>query len=359
MQTDSIDRAFWNNRRVLVTGHTGFMGGWLCLWLTVLGARVAGYSLAPPTRPNFFEATGLEDRMCSMIGDIRQGNKLSQAMTEFSPDVVIHLAAQPLVGQAYEAPAETFSVNVQGTVNLLQAIRTTESVRTALIVTTDKVYEDNNGKAGYRESDRLGGQEPYGASKACCELAVDAFRHSYFDDRGLGIATIRAGNIVGGGDWAANRLVPDAIRAFSSGRPFSIRNPDAVRPWQHVLDPLCGYLILAQVLSKEPATYSGPWNFGPAEADAATVGMVADHLARLWGEGALWSHDGGTLRGGAKEAKLLRLSSDKAFTQLGWTPRWGLERALSASVDWYRNFLKRQDMGAFSIQQIALAEGAN
>lgn len=364
MPPNRIKPEFWKGRRVLVTGHTGFMGGWLCLWLDQLGAKLAGYALAPARQPCLFEATGLGGRMESMIADIRDSERLVATMTEFKPEIVMHLAAQPLVNDAHRDPVETFGVNVMGTVNVLQAIRATPSVQSALIVTTDKVYENREWAWGYRESDALGGHEPYGASKACAEFAVEAFRGSYFsDDRQLGIATIRAGNIIGGGDWSDNRLIPDAVRAFGARKPLSLRNPVSIRPWQHVLDPLRGYLMLGQRLAEDATQWSGPWNFGPAEDDAVPVSVIADEITRLWGEGARWQCE--ALDGAqnadtvAKESQRLVLSSSQAQTRLDWHPVWRLQRALAATVDWYKAHLAQRDMYRFSIQQIALAEGSN
>jgi CDP-glucose 4,6-dehydratase len=341
------------------------MGGWLCLWLARLGARVSGYSLPPLTDPNLFETLGLADRMESTFGDVRDSGALGQAMAGFRPDIVMHLAAQPLVGAAHEDPVETFDVNLMGTVNVLEAIRTTPGVKSALIVTTDKVYENREWSWGYRETDALGGHEPYGASKACAELAVEAFRRSYFSAaRPVGIATIRAGNIIGGGDWAANRLVPDAVRCFGADAPLTLRHPDAIRPWQHVLDPLRGYLMLAQRLTGDGRAWSGPWNFGPAEEDPVRVADVADELVRLWSGGARWVIDGNAARNtaagiAARETRTLLLSSSQANSHLGWRPAWGLKRALAASVEWYKAHLAHQDMFRFSLGQIALAEGSN
>ena len=362
MQTDRIDPGFWRGRRVFVTGHTGFMGGWLCLWLCRLGAQVTGYALSPSPSPNLFEATGLAQRMRSIVADVRDLERLTAALNDSAPDIVMHLAAQPLVGVAYREPVATFAVNVMGTVNVLQAIRATGSVRSALVVTTDKVYENREWPWGYRECDALGGHEPYGASKACAELAVGAFRDSYFDaGRRVGIATIRAGNIIGGGDWAANRLVPDAVRAFSAGTPLVPRNPDATRPWQHVLDPLRGYLMLAQRLTEDPAAWSGPWNFGPAEDDTLPVTAVAEELARLWGDGARCHFQPApdAAPDAAREARQLALSSSQAQARLGWRPVWRLQRALAETVAWYKAHLAQADMDSFSLRQIALVEGAN
>lgn len=347
---------------MFVTGHTGFMGSWLCLWLCRLGAQVTGYALSPAATPNLFEATRLGERMRSLVADVRDLDRLTAALADAAPEIVMHLAAQPLVGVAHSDPVETFSVNVMGTVNLLQAIRATASVQSALVVTTDKVYENREWAWGYRECDALGGHEPYGASKAGAEFAVEAFRRSYFSGpRKVGLATIRAGNIIGGGDWAENRLVPDAVRAFSAGRPLSPRNPAATRPWQHVLDPLRGYLMLGQRLAEDAERWSGPWNFGPAEDDAVPVATVAGELARLWGDGALCHDAGGAAPAAdaAKESQQLVLSSSQAQARLNWRPVWRLQRALAETVAWYKAYFAQRDMDAFSLQQIALVEGTN
>jgi len=338
------------------------MGSWLCLWLSRLGAEVAGYALAPPTQPSLFDTTALAERMHSTIADIRDLERLTTDMKDFAPELVFHLAAQPLVGAAHRDPVETFSTNVMGTVNVLQAIRQTPSVNAALIVTTDKVYENQEWDWGYREQDPLGGHEPYGTSKACAELAVNAFRQSYFSDtRNIGVATIRAGNIIGGGDWAENRLIPDAVRAYAADKPLSLRNPDATRPWQHVLDPLRGYFMLAQRLAEAPSQWSGPWNLGPAEDDSLPVSVIADELTRLWGNGASWHREGGALpnSAGVKEAQQLVLSSSQAMKKLEWRPVWRIHRALAASIDWYKAHFAHQDMYGFSMQQISLIEGSN
>ncbi|MDX1486364.1 MAG: CDP-glucose 4,6-dehydratase, partial [Alphaproteobacteria bacterium] len=276
--------SFWNGRRVFVTGHTGFMGGWLSERLVSLGAQVTGYALPAPTEPSFFEATSLWQRVPTVTADIRDLERLTAIMASTRPEIVFHLAAQPLVRQAYAAPIETFSTNTMGTVNVLEAMRRAGGVAASVIVTTDKVYENHEWSWGYRESDPLGGREPYGVSKACAELAVEAYVRSYFlqDGAGPAMATVRAGNIIGGGDGAADRLIPDAVRAFSEGRPLLIRNPDAVRPWQHVLEPVTGMITLAERLVQTPDSAAGSWNFGPEESDSRTVSWVADKLVDAW-----------------------------------------------------------------------------
>jgi CDP-glucose 4,6-dehydratase len=360
MQAVGIDKGFWSGRRVFVTGHTGFIGGWLCAWLERLGAEIAGYALRPPTEPNFFEAFGLDRNIVNHIADIRDRESLRSAMTEFAPEIVIHLAAQPLVRQAHAHPIETFEVNVMGTANVLEVLRDMQSARAAVIMTTDKVYRDDGLDRGYRENDILGGREPYGCSKACAEHVVDAYRESYFGvgDSGPAIATVRAGNVVGGGDWARDRLIPDAVRAVVAGRPIEIRNPAAVRPWQHALDPIRGMLMLARVLAEDPRCGTGGWNFGPGAADTWPVSRVADAFTQRWGDAAEWRVPG-TESAAPYEAKLLRLDSAKAKNDLGWRPRWTIERALSATVEWYRAHVAGYDVRALTFDQIAAFEGAN
>ncbi len=288
MQTVGIDREFWSGRRVFVTGHTGFIGGWLCAWLDGLGAKTAGYALAPAGEPSFYRAVDLARTVDGHIADIRDRDRLTEAIAGFAPEIVVHLAAQPLVRKAHAEPIETFEVNVMGTANLLEALRETPSARAAVIMTTDKVYRNDERDRGYREDDALGGREPYGCSKACAEHVVNAYRKSYFDGASprLGIATARAGNVIGGGDWSDDRLVPDAVRALAAGRTLEIRNPAAIRPWQHALDPIRGILLLAQRLAGTPERWSGVWNFGPAADDAWPVSRLADAFVRLWGDDA-------------------------------------------------------------------------
>jgi CDP-glucose 4,6-dehydratase len=355
MSAGGVRPGFWKGRRVLVTGHTGFMGGWLAAWLARLGARVTGYALTPPTDPSFFEAFGLARQIDSHIADVRDLRRLSEVMRGCRPDVVFHLAAQPLVREAYARPIETFSTNVMGTANLLEAMRAAGSVAAAVIVTSDKVYDNRERAEGYREADALGGREPYGASKACAEIVVRAYRDSYFDaGRGrVGIATARAGNVIGGGDWAKDRIVPDAVRAFSAHQPLLIRNPSATRPWQHVLEPLRGYLMLAERLADDPSRWSGPWNFGPADSDARPVAWLAGEIAGRWGDGATWRAETGD---SIYEAKLLSVDIAKAETELGWRPAWAIERAAAVTIDWYKDHLRQGDARGLTVSQIEAYE---
>lgn len=358
MQAVGIEPGFWKGRRVFLTGHTGFIGGWVSLWLQRLGADLTGYALDPPTRPSLFEAAAVGDPMRSIIGDIRDIPHLSAAIRDCDPEVVIHLAAQPLVREAYDNPIDTLAVNVMGTANLLQAMRGLEYLKSAVIMTTDKVYENVEWDHGYREDDRLGGREPYGVSKACAELVTDAFRASYFADKSAPMmATVRAGNVIGGGDWAADRLLPDAMRAFAAEKPLFIRNPASVRPWQHVLDPAAGILMLAERLADGDPSAAQGWNFGPPEEDTLPVSEIADEATRLWGKSAHWKTEGTST--GPYEAKLLSLNSGLARTRLGWRRRWSVKRALAASVEWYKAELAGNDMREFSMQQIAAYQGAN
>ena len=351
MSTVGLNPEFWRGRRVFVTGHTGFIGSWFGLWLSQLGAEVTGYALPAPTDPSHFESIGLANDLHSIIGDVRELSTLSGAMAAASPEIIVHLAAQPLVRRAFSEPVETFDTNVMGTANLLQAARQSANVRAIVVMTTDKVYKNRNWAWGYRENDRLGGTEPYGASKACAEHVVEAFRHSYFMDgeAPCGIATVRAGNVIGGGDWAVDRIVPDAIKAFAAGEPLWMRNPDAVRPWQHVLEPISGCLMLAERLIQDPEQFSSAWNLGPDEHEARPVSWLVGELARCWGGPTQAMRDNRT---GPQEAQLLMLSNAKAKAELGWHPVVSVEAALALSVEWYRRHLNKGDVRHLSIQQI-------
>jgi CDP-glucose 4,6-dehydratase len=323
---------FWRDRSVFVTGHTGFKGGWLATWLLDLGSRVAGYALAPPSCPSYFVRCGLAERVTTHLADIRDVATLQAALAAARPSVVFHLAAQPIVRRSYQEPLETISINVMGTSALLEAIRHTPSVEAVVVVTSDKCYENVERPQGYREDDALGGHDPYSASKAAAELVASAYRRSFFPTGAPGLATVRAGNVIGGGDWAADRLVPDAMRAVVRGEPIRVRNPAAVRPWEHVLEPLGGYLRLAERLAGS-AEFAGAWNFGPRDGDAVSVGALADLIVGQW-EGASWESTPET--NPPHEAGLLRLDWSKARTRLGWHPGLSIKEAVALTVDWYR-----------------------
>ncbi len=345
---------------MLLTGHTGFKGSWLALWLQGLKANVAGYALAPKTQPNLFALGRVAEGMTSAIADIRDLSTLKQVMLECQPEIVFHLAAQPLVLESYKNPVETYAINVMGTVNVLEAVRQIESVRVIVNVTSDKCYENREWIWGYRESETLGGYDPYSSSKACAELVSAAYRKSFFNpnsDSSVALATARSGNVIGGGDWADDRLVPDCLRAFERGKRVKLRSPRAVRPWQHVLEPISGYLVLAEKLfSGEAYRYARAWNFGPNAEGDATVAEVASHLAHLWGDGAGIETESGQDR--PHEAGYLKLDITHARTELGWQPSWSVKQALQATVDWHRAWLEGKDMQDYSLAQIAAYQGA-
>lgn len=342
--------AFWRGQRVMVTGHTGFKGGWLSLMLTELGAEVSGLALPPDPEPSLFAALGLNAMVNHRVGDIRDYRTVETALRDARPDIVFHLAAQSLVKLSYSEPVETYATNLMGTVHVLEACRQLGSIKAAVVVTSDKCYENLGLARGYHEADRLGGADPYSNSKACAELAAGAYRESFFSGAsGMRLATARAGNVIGGGDWAAFRLVPDAMRAFQAGETLRIRHPEATRPWQHVLEPLHGYLMLAEALCTGMPVAEG-WNFGPDDADNVTVRTVVDKLVALWGGGAGWELEGGFH---VHEAHLLHVDSAKARARLGWHPRLGLDEALAWTVAWYRAFHAGADMRATTAQQIA------
>ena len=346
-------RSVVEGRRVLVTGHTGFKGSWLSLWLDSLGAVVSGLALDPPTEPSMYVACGLDEIVDSTIADIRDLAKVEGAFERVRPEIVFHLAAQPIVRVSYEAPVDTFATNVMGTVNVLEAARRAPSLRAAVVITSDKCYENREHDAGYCETDPLGGHDPYSASKACAELVTAAYARSFFggtDGTQAGVVSARAGNVVGGGDWAEDRLVPDAARALSAGAVVEVRNPTSVRPWQHVLEPLGGYLMLARLALECDPGYAGAWNFGPKGGDVHTVRDVVDQLVSAWGSGSWRDVSGGPA---PHEAALLALDSSKACTQLGWRSVMDLDEALGATAEWYKAFYAGEDMRQLTLDQIA------
>jgi CDP-glucose 4,6-dehydratase len=337
---------FWNDRRVLLTGHTGFKGSWLALWLHGLGARVTGLAL-PALPDSLFVAANVEAALDHRIGDIRDLSVVGAAVRTLEPEIIFHLAAQSLVRASYRDPLGTFATNVQGTANVLQAAAGSDSVRAIVVVTSDKCYENREQPAGYVESDRMGGDDPYSASKGCAELVAHSWRQSFFG--GGKVASARAGNVIGGGDWAEDRLVPDLMRAFLAGKPAAIRNPASVRPWQHVLDPLFGYLMLAERLYAEKSFAQG-WNFGPDRQSVVSVGAIADRLVEMWGGGARWERISET--DPPKESTILQLDSAKARRRLQWHAAWSLERALDSTVAWYKSYAAQEAIAKTTRQQI-------
>jgi len=349
-----INKEFWNKKRVLITGHTGFKGSWLCLILNKLGSDVYGYALEPPTKPSMFEAAGIDGLVNSYIGDIRDYDKLLHVIQLVRPEIVIHMAAQPLVRESYKNPVETYSTNVMGTVNLLEAIRHAPGIKAVVNVTTDKCYENKEWHWGYRENEPMGGYDPYSNSKACSELVTASYRNSFFNPKdykkhGVAIASARAGNVIGGGDWAEDRLIPDFIRAISNGEEVKIRSPYAIRPWQHVLEPLGGYMMLAEKLYTDGPKYAEAWNFGPDDRDAKNVEWIAEKFCSLWGKDASYAIDKNPQ---PHEANYLKLDCSKAKTELGWTPKWDIEKALGSIVDWYQAWINKNDTRELSLQQM-------
>ncbi len=351
---------FWNGKRVLLTGHTGFKGGWLSLWLQSMGAELVGYALTPPTNPSLFDVADVGKGMTSIIGDIRDLEYLRTVFSERRPEIVFHMAAQPLVRHSYSEPVETYSTNVMGTVNLLEAVRCTDSVKAVVNVTSDKCYENREWVWGYRENEAMGGYDPYSNSKGCSELVTAAYRNSYFNsekykDHGIAVATARAGNVIGGGDWAIDRLIPDIMHAITQGEPVNIRSPHSIRPWQHVLEPLSGYLLLAKKLYEEGAAFAEGWNFGPNDTDAKPVQWIVENLTKNWGGGASWSLDGSDH---PHEAHYLKLDCSKAKSLLHWSPKWTLEQTIEQICIWHKAFQVGADMQALCLHQIKQYEAA-
>jgi len=343
-----IDDNFWKNKRVYLTGHTGFKGSWLALWLHSLGANIKGYALNPPTSPSLFDTAKVGEKVESEIGDIRNLKKLQKSMLDFNPDILIHMAAQPLVRYSYIEPIETYEVNVMGTAKVLEAARNCVKLKSIVCVTTDKCYENKEWEWGYRENEPMGGHDPYSSSKGCAELVTSAYHRSFMQEKGIGIATARAGNVIGGGDWADDRLIPDILRAFEKNNPVIIRNPKATRPWQHVLEPLSGYLILAQKLFETPEQYSEGWNFGPNDDDVKPVDWILDEMVEKW-PGASWELDKHVH---PHEAGFLKLDISKAKSKLNWHPTWHLGYTLEKIIAWQQAWLNKKDIQAVCLTEI-------
>ena len=345
-----MNEKFWTDKRVFLTGHTGFKGSWLSLMLQNLGAKVTGYSLAPSTDPSLFEVADVVNGMTSIVGDICDLPTLQCTMGAARPDIVIHMAAQPLVRQSYAEPVETYATNVMGTVNVLESVRHTSCVKAVLVITTDKCYENREWVWGYRENDALGGFDPYSSSKACSEIVSSAYRSSYFTDKKVRLATARAGNVIGGGDWSQDRLIPDLIRSFVNKETAFIRNPNSIRPWQHVFEPLRGYIMLAERLyMAENEEYSRAWNFGPTDHDCKTVDWIASKMSSLWGDNASWTSGSSSE---LHEAKNLKLDTSLVTSKLGWTPIFSLEQGLMHLIEWNKEYLKSQNARDISVSQV-------
>jgi CDP-glucose 4,6-dehydratase len=345
----------YENIRILITGHTGFKGSWLTTWLTYLGADVIGYALKPSTEPNMFEKLGLEKKITNIIGDVRDEKHLNKVFTKYQPEIVFHLAAQPLVKQSYEEPKLTYETNVMGTVNLLEAVRTNGNVKSVVNITSDKCYENKEWVYGYRENDPMGGYDPYSSSKGCSELITSAYRNSFFNPDNYGkihntvLATVRAGNVIGGGDWSKDRIITDCINALNNNETICIRNPKATRPWQHVLEPLSGYLWLGALMYNHGVEYSGAWNFGPKEEDINTVESMVKKINKFWGTGDYTVEKDNQQH----EAELLKLDISKSNYYLNWKPVYAFDDALKITLDWYRNYyITERDMLAQTIEQI-------
>ncbi len=343
-----IDQAFWQGKRVFLTGHTGFKGSWLSLWLVSLGAEVKGYALNPPTLPSLFNEAEVGKVIDSKIGDIRDQDALHESMFEFNPDILIHIAAQPLVRYSYDAPIETYEVNVIGTAKVLEVARSCPNLKAIVNITTDKCYENDGRQYGYKESDPMGGYDPYSSSKGCAELVTSSYRRSFLQEQGVGLASVRAGNVIGGGDWSNDRLIPDILRSFERNESVVIRNPKSTRPWQHVLEPLSGYIVLAQEMYNNHKEYAEGWNFGPNEQDVKQVDWILNKMISGWPNSS-WELD---KESNPHEAGFLKLDIEKAKSKLGWMPVWGLSHTLEKIISWHKAWLNKEDMQAVCLAEI-------
>ena len=347
---NEVNSNFWKNKKVFLTGHTGFKGSWLSIWLHHMGALVKGLSLRPKLEPNLFSELRVQKFINSNFGDIRDLEIMKECVHSFSPEIVFHLAAQPLVRESYEDPIETYSTNLMGTLNLLEVIRNCDSVKAVVIITTDKCYENKEWVWGYRENEPMGGHDPYSSSKGCCELLVSSYRRSFFQDStNPAVATARAGNVIGGGDWAKDRLIPDVIRVIENSEKVNLRNPNSIRPWQHVLDPLSGYLMLGEKLFSSGQSFAEAWNFGPKDEDCKSVSYVLDKIYESWGKNKSWEEDNSN---NPHEAELLKLDCSKARSRLSWESVWGLDKAIEMVVDWHKSKIEGHDVLDKTINQI-------
>jgi CDP-glucose 4,6-dehydratase len=348
----TVSPEFWKDKRVYLTGHTGFKGSWLSLWLQDMGAIVKGYSMEPNTIPNLFEVARVAEGMESEIGDIRNLEMVTASMLAFNPEILIHMAAQPLVRLSYVEPVETYSTNVMGTIHVLEAARKCKNLKTIVAITTDKCYENKEWSWGYRENEAMGGHDPYSSSKGCCELLIASYRNSFFStNQTPSLASVRAGNVIGGGDWSEDRLIPDILKAFEKSEPVLVRNPLATRPWQHVLEPLSGYLVLAEELFTNGDAFAGGWNFGPKDEDCQSVERILNTMIETWGVGASWQLD---TDNNPHEAGFLKLDCSKAAQQLKWFPKWNLEFTLKSIVDWNKAWINKLDMKKQCLKEIEL-----
>lgn len=350
LSMSQINADFWRGKRVLLTGHTGFKGSWMSLWLQSMGASLHGLALQPPTNPSLFQEANVGHGMTSHIGDIRDFAVVKSVFAQAQPEIVIHMAAQPLVRYSYHAPIETYATNVMGTVHVLEGARQVGTVKAIVNITTDKCYENNEWIWGYRENEPMGGHDPYSSSKGCAELVSSAYRKSFLKSEGIAMATARAGNVIGGGDWAFDRLVPDTLLALEKNEPVLIRNPNAIRPWQHVIEPLSGYLMLAEKLYNDGQIWAEGWNFGPRDEDAKPVRWIVENLCNNWANGASWALQPGEH---PHEASFLKLDISKARQRLQWAPRWSLEHALKHISDWHRAWIRGENMRNHCIDQIS------
>lgn len=348
----TVSPEFWKDKRVFLTGHTGFKGSWLSLWLQDMGAIVKGFSLAPYTTPNLFEVANVAEGMESEIGDIRNLEIVTASMLAFNPDVLIHMAAQPLVRLSYTEPVETYATNVMGTIHVLEAARKCKNLKSIVAITTDKCYENKEWPWGYRENEPMGGHDPYSSSKGCCELLIASYRNSFFNTTDTpALASVRAGNVIGGGDWSDDRLIPDILKAFEKSEPVVVRNPLSTRPWQHVLEPLSGYLVLAEELYTNGNAFASGWNFGPKDEDCQSVERILNTMIKTWGTGASWQLD---TNSNPHEAGFLKLDCSKAAQQLKWVPKWNLEFTLKSIVDWHKEWMLHADMKKQCLKEIKL-----